>query len=88
MTLSHDTHVSKASNAVSVSDIAALSLPLLTLRSLALFFNTLTCADETQWRGIIIPEVHEADLTPKEFTFDTKAMSEFDACNALWEVIG
>lgn len=50
-------------------------------------------ADETRWKGIIIPEqkqggdgtAPEEDL--KEFDIDTKAMSEFEACNALWEII-
>jgi chromosome segregation ATPase len=46
------------------------------------------CADEKRWKGIIIPEAHEADLTPKEFDVDTSAMSDFDACNALWNAIG
>jgi len=45
------------------------------------------CSDEVRWKGIIIPEAHETDLTPKEFEIDTQVMSEFDACNALWKVI-
>ena len=25
------------------------------------------CTDDTRWKGIVIPEPHETDLTPKEF---------------------
>ena len=37
--------------------------------------------------GIVIPEAHEADITPKEFDIDAAAMSDFDACNALWDAL-
>jgi len=49
-------------------------------------------ADETRWKGIIIPEQRQGDGTApeedlKEFDIDTKVMTDFEACNALWEVI-
>jgi hypothetical protein len=45
------------------------------------------CTDDTRWKGIVIPEPHETDLTPKEFEIDPKAMSDFESCNALWNMI-
>ena len=45
------------------------------------------CSDEARWKGIVIPEAHEANITPKEFDIDATAMSDFDACNALWDAL-
>eukprot|EP00960_Hanusia_phi_P017709 521540-Hanusia_phi.AAC.2 len=44
-------------------------------------------SDSKHWKGVVVPAANEPNRSIQSFEFDPMTMTEFELCNALWDMI-